>query len=232
MSKLKTINELYKYSKSTNSPLLSNFDATFWQEYVTNYARYDKLFNRTYLTFKYFMQDGTESLAEVTADFTEAVYEHLLANRKKYEELYRIYVLADEKYSLTDNYDVTETMSKSTTKDDTNSYGSRIDNSSSSTGAQTNTSTGKVSPYDNENFYNDSSVNESMGARNDTGSFTKGLQEDILSSDGTENYTLKRKGNIGVQTVTDMITKHDTFWSRYRFYTSIFENISRELLLV
>lgn len=214
MSKLKTINELYKYSKSANRPLLSSFNAPFWQEYIDNYARYDKLFNRTYFTFKYFLQDGSESLAEITSDFTDAVYEHLMVNRKKYEELYRVYILADEKYSLTDNYDITETMDRDTYADTNDTFGSRHD---------TSNDISKVVPYDTTNEFEDGS---------NSGNYDKGSQIDSHLTTGTEDYTLHRKGNIGVTTITDMISKHDTYWSKYRFYTMIFENISRELLLV
>ena len=83
-----------------------------------------------------------------------------------------------------------------------------------------------------ENFYNDSSANDTIGSRTDTVGFTKGSQIDTLDNTGTEKYTLTRKGNIGVQTATDMIDKHDTYWNKYRFYTTIFENISKDLLLV
>ena len=232
MSKLKTVNDLYKYSKNANIPLLSNYNAIFWQEYTNNYARYDKLFNRTYLTFKYFMQDGTETIEELTNDFTEAVYEHLLINNKKYEELYRIYILQDSEYSIVENYSVTETMDKDTTNNNTNTYGDRLDNTTSTQGEQTSNSTSKVSPYDSENFYNDGSASDTIGSRTDTVGFTKGSQTDTLDNTGTEKYTLTKKGNIGVQTATDMIDKHDTYWNKYRFYTAIFENISKDLLLV
>lgn len=160
------------------------------------------------------MQDGTESLAELTNDFTEAVYEHLMINRKKYEELYRIYILADDDYSLTDNYDITETMDRDTSINGSSTTGARTDSDSS---------TSKVVPYDTNVEYEDKALSSS---------YNKGAETDSVSNSGTEDYTLHRKGNIGVQTVTDMISKHDTYWSKYRFYTTIFENISRELLIV
>lgn len=210
---MKKVRDIYAVAKQKNIPMLSNYNADFWSEYVTNFSTYDALFNRAYTTFRYFV-DASTDIEEVQEDFTSAVLGHLIINRKKYEELYRVYTLADDNYSLTDNYDITETMDRDTTGHIDDTYGSRNDS---------NSMTNKVVPYDTTSEYEDSSSSNS---------FSKGQELDNRVSTGTEDYTLHRKGNIGVQTVTDMITKHDTYWSKYRFYTMIFENISRDLLLV
>lgn len=251
---LKTVDDLYGMARSHDIKLLSDYTADFWNDYKANYSRYDKLFRRFYKSFKYFMQDGTEDLVTLTNDFTEDVYNHLMINHKKYAELYRIHVIADNEYSLTDNYNITEIMDRDTTSKDTNVYGSRTDDttvvtgsrtdsSSIDTGNQNNTTTAKVSPYNNESFYNDSSAEDVIGSRHDSTSTTKGAETDTttavkgsetdnLDNIGTENYTLTRKGNIGVQTATDMLDKHKKFWTVYEFYTMIFREIAKELLLV
>lgn len=222
---------MYKYANANSMLLLSNFSATFWQEYVNNHSRYDKLFRRLYYNFKYFMQDCDSSLddiADVTTEFIDDVYNHLMANKRKYEELYRIHVITDEDYSITDNYHITETMDRDTTSNNSNTYGQRID--SVGLGSQTNTSEVDVSPYDSESFYNENKVTDVLGARQDSN--TKGSQSDTLNNTGTEDYTMTRKGNIGVQTGTEMLEKHNRYWDKYKFYEYIFACICADLLLV
>lgn len=228
---MKTVNDMYKYASANNMTLLSNFNAPFWQDYISNHTRYDKLFRRLYYNFRYFMQEcdtDLDDIADITTEFIDDVYNHLMANRKKYEELYRIHVITDEEYSITDNYHITETMDRDTTSTDDNVYGARTDEETR--GSQTNTTESDVSPYDNENFYNEGKVTDVLGARSD--SLTKGSHTDALANVGTEDYTLTRRGNIGVQTGTEMLEKHNRYWDKYKFYEYIFACICADLLLV
>lgn len=223
----KTVDDMWKYAKDNNVKLLSDFSATFWSEYLANSTRYDKLFRRMYKNFKYFMQEG-DDIAEITTEFVDDVYNHLLINKRKYEELYRVHVITDEDYSITDNYHIIETMDRDTTSNNSNTYGQRTD--SVGLGSQTNTSEVDVSPYDSESYYNDHKVTDVLGARQDSN--TKGSQSDTLNNTGTEDYTLTRRGNIGVQTGTEMLDKHTRFWDNYKFYEYIFANICADLLLI
>lgn len=225
---LKTVKDMYKYSSENTTQLLSDYSADFWTDYITNYQVYDKLFCRLYRSWFYFLQEHDQTIAEITEDFTADVYAHLMLNEKKYSELYRIQVIDDEKYSLLDNYDMTESMDRDTTSNNTNTYGSRTDGDT--IGAQTNTQTRKVAPFDSSTFNNESEVTEGMGARTD--SHTKGQQEDTLNNTGTEDYTLHRYGNIGVATATDMMDKARKFWTPWQFYEMIFRDIARELLMI
>ena len=251
--------DIYKYYKSQNTKMLSNFQPSevnndFWADYRTNYARYDAVFNRMFNSFWYFLQDREGTIAEVSADFTQAVYDHLMINEKKYSELYRIEVIPDEDYSLTNNYNITEVMDKDITDNNDNTYGQRIDSgsftegsrsdsTSQTTGQQTNQNTESVAPYDSVDFSPEKQIDMLTGSRLDLGSFTKGSQSDSSSNtkgqqidnlDRTymEDYTLTREGNIGVQTATDMIDKHKKFWSLWAFYEYIFKEISKDLLLI
>jgi len=358
------VNDVYKESKTQNIPLLSNFPAVFWQNYRDNYTRYDRIFNRLYRSFKIFEQDPLKEVDEILDEFTENVYDHLLIHQKKYEELYRINVIPDDSYSVIDNYDITETLEKTTLDDvesvsgsrtdsitknmgekidsrtltegaktdnkstthgaiqktgsetlgaiqksgsetvgaiqksKTETLGAREDSSSYSQGAQNNSSTEKVAPDDSENFYNNRNVLDSIGNRNDStltntgsqsnstsenvgaqtnstsenigaqsnssseniGSYTdteeisqgartttdsvtegahtdsesatKGAQTDTKSATGSEEYTLRRKGNIGVMTSTDVMKKASEFWTEWDFYSYIFGEIAKELLIV
>lgn len=225
---LKTVKDMYKYSSENTTQLLSDYSADFWTDYITNYQVYDKLFCRLYRSWFYFLQEHDQTIAEITTDFTEDVYAHLMLNEKKYSELYRIQVIDDDKYSLLDNYDMTESMDRDTTSNNTNTYGSRTDGDT--IGAQTNTQTRKVAPFDSSTFNNESEVTEGMGARTD--SHTKGQQLDTLNNTGSEDYTLHRYGNIGVATATDMMDKARKFWTPWQFYEMIFRDIARELLMI
>lgn len=223
---MKTIKELYDYSSENNIKLLSDYSSTFWNDYKSNYARYDSIFERFFSSFEYLRSKDTDDVSVALTKFANDVYNHLLINDKKYNELYRVNVISDEIYSLTENYDITETMDKDITDDDENTYGEREDSNSSEVD---NTNTGKVSPYDSNSFYNDNELHEEGET---SGSFTKGQQIDTLNKTYAEDYTMRRHGNIGVQTVTDMLRKHKDFWSMWEFYEYIFKEISNELLIV
>lgn len=225
---LKTVKDMYKYSSENNTQLLSDYDADFWNDYITNYQVYDKLFCRLYRSWFYFLQEHDQTTAEITSDFTEDVYAHLMLNDKKYSELFRIQVIDDDVYSLLDNYDMHEVMDKDTTSNNTNTYGQRQDGDNYA--QQTNTSTKEVAPFDDNSFNNESRVTEVMGGHNDT--HTKGSQEDTLNNTGTEDYELHRYGNIGVATATDMMDKARKFWTPWQFYEMIFRDIARELLMI
>lgn len=271
-----TVNDMYKEASNKNLMLLSSYNSDFWSDYRTNYRHYDKLFRRMFKSFKYFLQEDDETISDITTNFTDDVYNHLLLNNKRYSELYRVHVLADSDYSLTDNYNITEIMDKDSNNSSTNTYGARTDTTNETEGSRTDTdnavlgartdttntqygeqnssTTSKIAPYDSETFSNDNRKDETLGSKtdvvtytkgeeNDTNtstkgeqtnnsSFTKGEQVDGFDSLSNENYVLTRKGNIGVQTVTDMLDKHKRFWSKWDFYYFIFMEISKELLIV
>lgn len=225
---LKTVKDMYKYADDNNIKLLSGYAADFWKDYRDNYQRYDNLFCRYFRSWFYFLQEHDEDIEDIVNKFVIDVYSHLMVNDRKYSELYRIHVLPDEDYSLTNNYDMHEIMDKDTTSNNTNTYGARTDGDT--IGAQSNSVTNTVAPYNTSSFQNDNKSEESQGARTD--SHTKGTQEDTLDNTGTEDYTLHRYGNIGVMTVTDMLKKHDEYWTHWEFYERIFRDIARELLMI
>lgn len=248
------ISDVYKQNAASGTKMLSDFPADFWADYRNDYQKYDKVFRRMFNSFYYFMQSPEEEAVDVANNFREDVYNHLLINEKKYEELFRIQQIPDEDYSLTNNYDITEHMEKEGNDNSDNTYGSRQDSGSytkgqrqdsttNNIGAQSNTKTESVAPYDSSTFANHTQTGDSIGARQDSISFTEGSQSDTSSNTKgsqiddlnrayDEEYTLTRVGNIGVQTATDMIKKHKDFWDLWSFYEYIFKEISRELLLI
>ena len=221
---MKTINDLYKYASEHDIKLLSDYNGEWWADYRTNSEEYDKVFRRLYYSFFYFMQSRDEDVDEVVDNFTDDVENLLLLHSKEFSELYRVKVLAANAYGLTDNYDMTETLNKATGA----VLGSRSDSTTNNVGAQTNGNTIKKAPYDTETLYNSESHDMSLGARQDSGSMTIGSQ----TNSGTENYTLTRKGNIGVTAATDVMQKHVDFWSKFNFYHYVFGVIAKELLTV
>lgn len=261
-----TVKQMLDSVQTNDTPLLSSFDADFWREYVANHEYYDKVFARLYKNFYYFNQDANDTKENVTPDFITDVYGLLMLNRKRYSELYRINVVDDQQYSILDNYDVTETLEKSDSKTDTIEYGEKVTNredqhdltdtygnrqttNNSTVGAQQNTSTEQVAPYDSEDFANNNQSTVNLGSRTDSsttqqatatdthnttieGSVTEGTHTDERTIAGTGEHTLHKKGNIGVQTQSEVMEKHEKFWRSYSFYKIIFDDICRELLLI
>ena len=213
MSK-KTVKEMYEVTKSAGTPLLSNFNAVFWADYIEHYIELDRYFARRYCSFRYFAQEESDTVEVVTQNFTSSVYEHLLVNKKRYEELYRVQTVNDNDYMLLDNYNVNETVTKEGSGNGSIVSGEREDKLFNTT---------KVSPFDSENFYNDTT--------ND-GSTRKGAETDTTSNAYNETVTSNKKGNIGVQTGADMLGKHTNYWKNFDFYNLVFSEIAKELLLV
>lgn len=314
------INDLYNTARLQNLKLLSDYNTPFWAEYIANNSHFDALFRRKFYSFVYFLQSDDETVSTVTNNFIADIKNHLIANNKRYSELWRVNVIDDDKYSLTDNYDATETMTRTTTANGTQTNGERTDtttdtigekldttthsidartdttadtigehtvtnnenygavqNSQSTTvGTHTDTLSHSVAPYDSDvdkleskdtNVYgahtdtststdgarvntittnnggqNNSSTattgeqsevtDVSQGEQTNTSNTSIGSQTNTTADSSNENYTMTRKGNIGVMTVSDMLDKHITLWSKYDFYNFVFDEIARELLLV
>ena len=210
----KTVKEMYEVTKSAGTPLLSNFNAVFWNDYIEHYTELDRYFARRYRSFRYFPQEDTDTVEVVAQNFTSSVYEHLLVNKKRYEELYRVQSVNDNDYMLLDNYNVNTSITKEGSGNGSIVSGEREDKIFNTT---------KVSPFDSENFYNDTTSD---------GSTRKGSETDTTSNAYNETVTSNKKGNIGVQTGADMLGKHTDYWKNFDFYNLVFSEIAKELLLV
>ena len=240
------VKEMYRYANDNNIPLLSDFASNnenilFWNEYRENYSRYDKTFRRYYNSFRYFMQEPLalrydeeipiEHIQEITLDFIDEVYNHLMINAKKYEELYRVNVLSNENYSIVDNYNIVETMNKEINRDNTDTYGTRTDTTNDDIGARTDTSTDTIAGFNSSDFQNSDKTTLVTGIQENSRDFVKGSQTDSHLGIDTETSTFTRKGNIGVKTVSEMIEEHKEVWETWEFYSYIFKEICAELLL-
>ena len=229
----KTVFDMYKVSQENETPLLSDFDAEWWSEYVTNYALFDNFYTHLYKTFEYYNQIPNETDEDVQYNFTLDVYTLLMKNNKKYTELWRIATIQDdEAYELTNNYDIHETYSGSNTSNGALTTGQRTDVTYDNIGSQNSAGLNKITGF-NSNNENELDANTgTIGTRQDTHQFTKGQQSDTSQTQGTDAHTMRKYGNLGVMTVDDILKKHLDFWQVFDFYQIVFNDICSELLLI
>jgi len=222
--------ELYKEVIPSGELLPTETGFNFWDlTYGEASAEYDREFARRYKNFFYYDFLEEEDKTASVANFKFDVLSILTMNRKRYEELYRIYVVTDEDDPLTYNYDMTETTGKQkqTNKkgEQTNVIGAHTD----TIGQQTNTHS--VAPYNDSTFAPESQDvaeqrQDTIGGHSDT----EGERTDTVE---TDEWKLTRRGNIGVQTTSDIMRLHQDFWSKtYKFMELIFDDIQKQLLLV
>lgn len=222
--------DLYKAVGIGESLLPTGTDFDFWEEtYEANTAVYDREFARRYTSFEYFDFMEADTIAEARENFHADVLSILTFNKKRYEEMYRVFLVEDEDDPITYNYDMTETTGAQHTSsvkgEQTNTTGAQ----ENTTGAQTDTH--NVAPYNSGTLTAESSDvsgsrTDNFGEREDT----DGERTDTYDSD---EWTLTRKGNIGVQTAADILRLHTQYWTEtYKFFNLIFDDIAKQLLMV
>lgn len=245
------IKDIQAYCKDENKMMLSNYDADFWKPYRDNYNYFDRLFMKKYRSW--FPMDQEGDLDDVTTDFIFDVKSWLMINDKRYSELYRVNSIEDNTaYSLTNNVDVTETTERGVTfnkgaqenEDDFETEYGRYtveEDKESTYGATSGTDTKSVSAYNSSTYdpaeqvassttqHIDSQDNETTyNSHTDShgGTHTEGAREDTTD----ESVTVHKVGNMGVQTVDDMLKKHWDNWTLFDFYNLIFSEIAQNLL--
>ena len=230
-----SVNDMYEYARANNLALLSLFGDDFWDEYITNYSRYDALFKRKYKNFRYFDQNPYEeemSVEKVTKEFIEEVYNHLLVNRKRYAEIVSVNQLDNTTYNIFDNVNYTETRNESENSSGTDTYGERTDNTTNTSGERVDTTEDKVSAYNSTTYENSSMTTDSKGSQTDTTGYNKGEQINTNDKSRTTEATLIRKGKVSGASAESLIKEHLELWDMYEFYDYIFSDICSELLLV
>ena len=120
-------------------------------------------------------------------------------------------------FTATDKTEV-DNGSHEDTQDNSRTFGQRVDSEDNS-----RTFGQRIDSEDNSRTY---------GQRIDSedNSRTYGARKDITEETGSKDYTLHKVGNMGVQTVDDMLEKHVGVWSMFDFYGLIFREIARDLL--
>lgn len=220
------------FLKRRKTMLPDFFQADFWQEYLNNTSKYDDYFDKKYASFIYYSVINSEILERIALDFKDAVDYHLTINEKCYSELYKIHVLALDAYSITDNYNLKETEDITGNENGIESNDKYTDDHNMTRGAEKTNTVSKNSPYDNENFYNDTELDVNTDSRTDTVQDIYGAQKKTNTKENTNKRVLERVGNIGIKSTPEIITEHKKLWTTQAFYDYIFANIAKELLLV
>ena len=169
------VDEIYKYCSDNNLPMLSNYDADFWEVYVDNYEYFDRLFMKTYRKFLVFGSESYEDdpVEENSEDFTLDVKTWLISNSKRYSELWRMQDISDTDYSVLDPYNVTETHNIETDTSLTDNIGARTDTK------QGQTSFGARSISDSNSY--------THGAKSETDGETMNYGTDVTTTDSVLN---------------------------------------------
>lgn len=222
--------DLYKAVGIGESLLPTGTGFDFWEEtYEANTAVYDREFARRFTSFEYFDFMEADTVAEARENFHADVLSILTFNKKRYEEMYRVFLVEDEDDPITYNYDMTETTGAQhtesvkgeqtiTTGEQENTVGQYTDTTSTNVA---DASTLKVASQDQTSEHTDT-----LGQRIDT----DGERTDTYDSD---EWTLTRRGNIGVQTAGDILNIHTRYWTEtYKFFNLIFDDIAKQLLMV
>lgn len=253
-----TVLDLYKHVQPSGKlfPVSTSFE--WWDDvYTSKSAVYDREFARRFANFIYFDFLKAEAVAGSVADFKADVLSILTLNQKKYAEMYRAFVVSDQDDPLTYNYDMTETTgaqhsetkygaTSATKGQESYTKGSETitkGEQQNTDGAVTNTHSvapfNSVSPQAESSdaktaqTYTEGQRQDINGQRQDTyGSRTDTTLEHTDEMDSDE-WTLTRRGNIGVQTAGDMLRIHTDYWTNhFKFMEMIFEDICKQLLLV
>ena len=128
-----TVKDMYKQSLKDSKPLLSSYPGTWWAAYISNKEHFDRLFKKEFTSWYPMGQDLTvDDVEDITDEFRADCYAWLLANDKRYSEMYRIATVDDTSYDLLNNYDMTETFTGSTNESGSFIKGSETDSQSNS----------------------------------------------------------------------------------------------------
>lgn len=222
--------DLYKAIGTGESLLPTGTGFDFWEDtYEANTVVYDREFARRFTSFEYFDFMEADTVAEARENFHADVLSILTFNKKRYEEMYRVFLVEDEDDPITYNYDMVETTGAQHTESVKGEQENTTGAQENTTGSQTDTH--NVAPYNTTALSAESSDvsgsrTDNLGQRIDT----DGERTDTYDSD---EWTLTRRGNIGVQTAGDILSIHTRYWTEtYKFFNLIFDDIAKQLLMV
>ena len=138
------------------------------------------------------------------------------------DKLNHIIELSMLEYDPISNYDKTETITTEYIGEEvtTNNIGERI--TSTNNGERVSTITNEQSPYNDNNYYNDSKSTTNNNQYNDTMTDNARTDESTHSFNGrTDKTTTKTTGNIGVTTTVAMMGEGVSFWKTYNIVDTI-----------
>ena len=254
-----TLWELYTYAKQNNKTLFSDSTAVYWQTYINNHFVLDSFYANMFKSYRPFFQTINEAtnayeVAEVFTQFKSMCDAVLLLNDKRYNELYRLNVLPA--YDMTKDTNILLSRDFNTRTTGTYTEGSRNDstdisntiNSTSqntiNTGAGTATTTKTVAGFNSTGFDNYDKNTAEYGARIDSSNASdlttnnsdtthiKGSQINSTDENIVNEFNETKSGNNGARTIPQILQEHKLLWVDFEFYTTIFTDIAKQLLLV
>lgn len=223
--------DLYKALPSGATLLPTSTNFTFWDStYGTAPAVIDREFARRFAGFSYYDFMNADTEAEAITNLKADVLSILTFNQKRYTEMYRIFLATDAQMPFDYNYDMTETTGKQHTETQYGATSATKGSQENTEGAVTNTHS--VAPFNTAT----ASVADSADAKTSQ-TFTEGQRTDTTLAHTDEydsdEWTLSRKGNIGVQTAGDIARIFTQYWTEYyKFMQLIFDDICKQLLII
>ena len=172
---------------------------------------------------------GADDKDEATTNLKADVLSILTFNKKRYEEMYRIFLVADNDFPFIYNYDMTETTGAQHSE---TLYGATQDTK----GAQTNTIGERTDSHNTAPFNSTTAILESSDVASQQQN-TEGQRVDSSTAHTDEydsdEWTLHRQGNIGTQNAANIAEDFTAYWTEmYKFMKLIFDDICKQLLFV
>lgn len=227
---MKQIIDIYKALGSGEKLLPTSTGFIWWESvYTANASVYDREFARKYCDFRYYDFLHAEEMSDIKANLKADILSILTFNQKKYAEMYRIFVVADEDDPITYNYDMTETTGAQHTE---NTYADKdmVYGATQYTEGQ-QIDTHATAPMNSTTPITDSS--DTKGQRIDSTIQHTDTEKGRTDEYDSNEWTLTRRGNIGVQTAGDIMRIHTDYWTNhFKFMDMIFDDINKELLMV
>lgn len=227
MQKKTTILDLWKISKQANAPLLCNIsDAQtipFMSDYVTNYRRYDRFFVRMYgVFFPTWNRNYEDNDTDILNQFREDVFYLLYLNR---ENLAHLFSYNTYEYNPIENYDKISDIVNTESGTNTDTMNFAQDTVTHTSGARTTTD--KVSPYDDTNFYNENQTEQGQAIDTDVTAAKIDSKSTLFGHKNTmQEHT---HGNVGVTATYQLLEGDSRFWSKFNPWYIVFKLIVIEL---
>lgn len=225
------VRDMFNYCKENNILLLSDYDATFWNEYVNNNLYVDGSFDMQYRSFVFFDQKEDDSLEDVVTSFISAVKNWLFINDKRYSELYRICTISDDNYSILDNYRINVSNNNVRNIASNDMFGQRTDIENNTLGEQSFENLDKVTGHNSNNLNSKDGSQSKNGSRNDVNQFTKGAQNNTSRSEIRDSGGETKSGVLN-KSQAEVIDEHKKFWNSFNFYSVVFGDICEQFLMI
>ena len=201
VEKRSSVKEIYEFCSENELPMLSSYNADFWNEYVANYAYFDRIFMKSYKSFLAFGNDN-DTVDENVADWILDVTGWLTMNHKRYSELWRLQALSDSDYNILSPYNVSEVHNVTSESSSTDNMGSKTD-----TKAGTYTHGGHTVSEDNTMVKGAVSESDAESLSYDTDRKTTDITLDIGSQNNTTENTVSAD-NVSTYSPKDFINNN------------------------